>query len=111
MAQKPVFREHCILYSSRLEAATRPGDTPGVKFVRRYQPTEISGQPSQGPKHDIYRHPQALELPAESFSAAMDLYSLGTILLEIAEWRALQYLVNTIADIDAAEVPRSKWRR
>lgn len=31
----------------------------------------------------------------------MDVYSLGTVLLEIAEWRALRYLVDSVVDVDA----------
>jgi serine/threonine protein kinase len=68
-------------------------------FARADSPTEISEQPSANPKHDIYRHPSALGEPTESFNASMDAYSLGTVLLEIAEWRALRYLVDKVVDV------------
>ena len=80
----------------------------GFNFARLGTPTEISEQPSADPKHDIYRHPSALGQPLVSFDESMDVYSLGTILLEIAEWRALRYLVDSVVDVDAQEVPLDK---
>lgn len=90
---------------------TNPSSIPdnlflaGFSFARADSPTEISEQPSGDPKHDIYRHPAALGEPTENFSAIMDAYSLGTVLLEIAEWRALQYLVDSVVDASAERVP------
>src|SRR5256885_17127717 len=46
--------------------------------------------------------------PSLSFSALMDVYSLGTVMLEIAEWRALRYIVDSVADVGAENVPISK---
>ncbi|OTA54510.1 hypothetical protein K449DRAFT_389246 [Hypoxylon sp. EC38] len=80
----------------------------GFAFARLGSPTEISEQPSEDPKLDIYRHPQALGQPTTSFSATMDVYSLGTVLLEIAEWRALRYLVDSVVDVGAENVPLSR---
>lgn len=34
----------------------------------------------------------------------MDVYSLGTVLLKIAEWRPLKYLVQPVVDVDGPEV-------
>ncbi|KAF4511873.1 hypothetical protein G6O67_001077 [Ophiocordyceps sinensis] len=79
----------------------------GFAFARMGSPTEISEQPSAEPKHDIYRHPQALGEPTASFRPEMDAYSLGVVLLEIAEWRALRYLVDSVVDVSAADVPLS----
>jgi hypothetical protein len=79
----------------------------GFAFARAGAPTEISERPSADPKRDIYRHPAALGEPTESFSAHMDTYSLGTVLLEIAEWRSLRYLVDSVVDVGAADVPLS----
>jgi hypothetical protein len=80
----------------------------GFGYARLDRPTEISEQPSEDPKRDIYRHPDALGAPSESFNACMDLYSLGVVLLEIAEWRALQYLVNSVVNVDEEDVPLSQ---
>ncbi|PMD16723.1 hypothetical protein NA56DRAFT_649282 [Hyaloscypha hepaticicola] len=80
----------------------------GFAFARAGAPTEISERPSADPKRDIYRHPAALGEPAESFSADMDTYSLGTVLLEIAEWRSLRYLVDSVVDVGAADVPLNR---
>jgi hypothetical protein len=80
----------------------------GFNFARFASPTEISEQPSADPKHDIYRHPSAMGEPSLSFSALMDVYSLGTVMLEIAEWRALRYIVDSIVDVSAENVPLSK---
>ena len=80
----------------------------GFNFARLGAPTEISEQPSADPKHDIYRHPSALGQLLVSFDESMDVYSLGTILLENSEWRALRYLVDSVVDVDAQEVPLDK---
>jgi hypothetical protein len=80
----------------------------GFNFARLSSPTEISEQPSANPKHDIYRHPSALGQQSVSFNELMDVYSLGTILLEIAEWRALQYLVDNVVNAGAESVPLDK---
>jgi serine/threonine protein kinase len=77
----------------------------GFNFARLDPPTEISEQPSANLNYDIYRHPEALEEPSVSFSELMDVYSLGTILLEIAEWKPLRYLVKSVVDRHAGKVP------
>ncbi|KAI1207869.1 prion-inhibition and propagation-domain-containing protein [Annulohypoxylon truncatum] len=77
----------------------------GFAFARFGSPTEISEQPSANPTFDIYRHPHALGDPTTSFSATMDVYSLGTVMLEIAEWRALRYLVDSVVNVGAENVP------
>src|SRR5208282_5911867 len=64
----------------------------GFSFARFASPSEISEQPSADPKRDIYRHPSAMGEPSVSFNSTVDVYSLGTILVEIAEWRALKHI-------------------
>ncbi|KAM3087807.1 hypothetical protein ACMFMG_001877 [Clarireedia jacksonii] len=80
----------------------------GFSFSRFASPTEISEQPSADPQRDVYRHPDALGEASESFNAFMDLYSLGTILVEISEWRGLKFLVQSIVNVDNDTVPFSK---
>ncbi|KAH7397970.1 prion-inhibition and propagation-domain-containing protein [Cadophora sp. MPI-SDFR-AT-0126] len=68
-------------------------------FARQDSPSEISEQPSQEPLADIYRHPQALGEPSMSFQKHMDMYSLGLLLLELAEWKALKHIVAKCVDV------------
>lgn len=71
----------------------------GFAFSRLDSPSQISEQPSSDPERDLYRHPEAMGEPSSSFTAAMDIYSLGTILLEIGEWRSLKSLVEKFVDV------------
>jgi hypothetical protein len=71
----------------------------GFGFARFDAPSEISEQLSTEPAWDIYRHPSALGEPSASFSKAMDVYSLGVILVELAEWRALKSMVTEVVDV------------
>ncbi|KAG9772982.1 hypothetical protein KCU88_g5955, partial [Aureobasidium melanogenum] len=71
----------------------------GFSFSRQDSPAEISEQPSSEPQADIYRHPHALGEPSTSFQKHMDLYSLGLILVELAEWKALKYIVKDCVDV------------
>ena len=70
----------------------------GFAFSRIESPTEISEQPSADPFSDIYRHPHPLGDPCVSFEKRMDLYSLGIVMVEIAEWCALKTLVRRFVD-------------
>ena len=76
----------------------------GFTFARLGNPTEISEQPSKDPLRDVYRHPKAMGEPTETFDEAKDVYSLGTILLEIIEWRPLKFLVEEVVKVDGEEV-------
>lgn len=71
----------------------------GFSFSRQDSPSEISEQPSQEPLADIYRHPHALGEPSTSFQKYMDMYSLGLVLLELAEWKALKHIVTKCVDV------------
>ncbi len=77
----------------------------GFAFSRLDSASEISEQPSSDPQRDIYRHPEAMGEPSESFTAAKDIYALGTILLEIGEWRSLKSMVEKIVNVSKPEVP------
>ena len=76
----------------------------GFNFCRPDSPSEISEQPSADPERDIYRHPEAMGEPMESFSVAKDVYALGTILLEVGEWRSLKSLVEKVADLRRSDI-------
>jgi serine/threonine protein kinase len=71
----------------------------GFAFSRFDSPEAISEQPSANSSHDIYRHPQALREPSISFKKHMDMYSLGTIMVEIAEWRPLKHIILKCVDV------------
>ncbi|KAH6705196.1 prion-inhibition and propagation-domain-containing protein [Leptodontidium sp. MPI-SDFR-AT-0119] len=71
----------------------------GFSFARQDSPSEISEQPSKEPLADIYRHPHALGEPSTSFQKHMDMYSLGLLLLELAEWKALKHIVAKCVEI------------
>ncbi|KAL8646333.1 MAG: hypothetical protein Q9226_006904 [Calogaya cf. arnoldii] len=63
---------------------------------------------SSNPQLDIYRHPEAMGEPSESFTDAKDVYALGTILLEIGEWRSLSRLVEKIVNVEKGDVALSQ---
>jgi hypothetical protein len=42
--------------------------------------------------------------PSTSITAAKDIYALGTILLEIGEWRSLRSLVESVVDMSKSDV-------
>lgn len=78
----------------------------GFSFARFNSPTEPSEQPSLDPQQDLYRHPDALGEPSIRFSKSKDNYALGTVLLEIAEWRSLRSIVaNKVVDFSQKDVP------
>lgn len=80
----------------------------GFQFSRLDNRTEISENPSSNPSHDIYRHRNALGEPSMAFEQYMDIYSLGTILIEIAEWRPLRHVVLKHVDVKSGGVPLDK---
>ena len=108
---KNLCSENILFFDSEVRFSIDVASKPllvGFSFARQDSPTEISEQPSADPRQDIYHHPAVMGEPSTSYSALMDVYSLGTILLEIAEWRPLRYLVKSFVDVNAETVPLSK---
>jgi len=68
----------------------------GYEYARFDSSSEVSEQPSSNPEHDIYRHPSAIGDYSESFNRLFDIYSLGLIFLEIAQWRPLRKIVSKV---------------
>jgi serine/threonine protein kinase len=66
----------------------------GFDFSRQDRPSEMSEGISEDPQADTYRHPSALGEPLVSFDKTMDLYSVGTVLMELTEWRPLKAIVQ-----------------
>lgn len=90
-----------------VDASVSPLSRPvlvGFAFSRQDSPSQISEQPSSNPHHDIYRHPEAMGEPSVSFSAAKDIYALGTILVEIGEWHSLKTLVKNVVDWNRQDI-------
>lgn len=82
----------------------------GFNFSRMDRPAEISEYVSEDPQADIYRHPSALGDPLVAFEKNMDLYSLGTVLVELTEWRPLWAIVQKIVKGNSSgqDVPLEK---
>lgn len=79
----------------------------GFSFARQDSPTEISEQPTSDVLRDLYRHPGALGEPSEAFERHMDAYSLGCVLIEVAEWAPLRKIVRKRIDTSSSEVKLS----
>lgn len=62
----------------------------GFTFSRLGSPGQVSEEAYYDSRQDVYQHPDAMGEPSESFSAAKDVYALGTVLLEVGEWRSLK---------------------
>lgn len=76
----------------------------GFPFARLDAPGEVTDKPSLEPARDIYRHPGALDGVGARYQPFMDLYSLGAVLMEIAEWRPLSTLVKQVIDVKKVAV-------
>ncbi|RKL36689.1 hypothetical protein BFJ72_g8238 [Fusarium proliferatum] len=99
---KDMRSENILLVSPTSSPSTDRLGRPylcGFSFARQGSPTEISEQPSEDLSRDIYRHPKALGEPSDSFERYMDAYSLGCVLIEIAEWAPLRKIVKKRVDI------------
>ena len=108
------MRSDNILLLSPGDPSSLPLSYPvlaGFAFSRLDSPSEISEQPSLDPRADIYRHSEAMGEPSTSFSAAKDIYALGTILLEIGEWRSLKSLVEKVVDVGKPDVALNQLAR
>ncbi|KAF5639669.1 hypothetical protein F52700_4051 [Fusarium sp. NRRL 52700] len=99
---KDMRSENILLVSPTSNPSTDRLGRPylcGFSFARQSSPTEISEQPSEDLSRDIYRHPKALGEPSESFERYMDAYSLGCVLVEIAEWAPLRKIIRKRVDV------------
>lgn len=103
---KNLRSENILLFpSTSLEHPLANPMLAGFAFSRMDSPSAISEQPSTDPQRDIYRHPESMGEPSTSFTAAMDIYALGTVLLENGEWRSLRSLVEEVVNVGKADVP------
>jgi len=100
---KSLRADNILFFPSRLKAGGHKSgislDEPylvGYEYARFDGTSEVSEQPSSNPEHDIYRHPLAIGDYSESFNRLFDIYSLGLIFFEIAQWRPLRKIVAKV---------------
>lgn len=101
---KDLRSEHILFLPSKKSSLLANPVFARFGFARADTACAISEQPSSYSQNDIYQHPDAMGEPSVSFTAEKDIYSLGTILLEIGEWRSLKSLVDKIVDVARADV-------
>lgn len=66
----------------------------GYEYARFDSSQDITQKPPRNIWHDIYRHPSAQGDSGISYNKTFDIYSLGLILLEIAQWKPLRHIVR-----------------
>ena len=93
---KSIRSENVLLIGSH-ERINRP-IMVGFVFSRPASPAEISDAPSSEPLRDIYRHPAVMGDVTSKFDKYKDIYALGTVLVEIGEWRSLKSIVEKVID-------------
>jgi hypothetical protein len=67
----------------------------GFDYARPAWREEMTEAPPANPEYDIYKHPR-IQLAAgrEAYRKAFDVYSLGIILMEIAEWKSIDVIIG-----------------
>ncbi len=83
----------------------------GFEYSRPARSDDMTEQPLQNPSHDIYRHPMIQSQSGRddgrnSYKEIHDIYSLGIILIEIAEWQPIDRILGI--DLDVAR-PKDLW--
>lgn len=108
---KNLRSENILFFRAKKEAYIEPSGLglaepilAGFAFSRVNSSTEISEQPLANITHDIYRHPDAMGEPTESYDMTKDIYALGLILLEIGEWRSLKSLLEGVVDLNKPDI-------
>lgn len=73
----------------------------GFGYARPTFREDMTEIPSQNPEHDMYRHPRTHGLGPwegrQGFKRTFDIYSLGIILIELANWQSINDVLE-IAD-------------
>ncbi|KIX95566.1 uncharacterized protein Z520_08686 [Fonsecaea multimorphosa CBS 102226] len=73
----------------------------GYGYARQNDPRDISDEVREDPELKIYRHPQATgqgQQERQPFCPRFDLYSLGVVLVEIALWKPLKWIMPETFD-------------
>ncbi|KAI9856001.1 MAG: hypothetical protein M1813_009326 [Trichoglossum hirsutum] len=80
----------------------------GFDYARPARSEEMTERPPENPEYDIYRHPFTHgDGPLESYKKPFDIYSLGVILVEIANWLPIDRIVG-ITDLPKAKPDRTR---
>ena len=80
----------------------------GFGYARPAFRGDMTEIPSQNPEHDMYRHPRMHGLGPwegrQGFKRTFDIYSLGIILVEIANWLSIEEVLK-LGDPSALDSP------
>ena len=111
------LRSHNIVFSSG-----NNGDVDlscpflsGFGYARPAFRGDMTEIPSQNPEHDMYRHPRMHGLGPwegrQGFKRTFDIYSLGVVLVEIANWLSIEEVLElgdpkTLDDPTLADIQR-----
>lgn len=68
----------------------------------RLEEAAVSISETDNPARDIYAHPS--HIWGVRYEGYMDIYSLGTILVELAEWMSLSRLVRSVIDVRKEDI-------
>ena len=101
------IRSENIVFFVNQGAALRTGDCSvipkptlvGFAFARLDEVLLSIGPAPSYPPTDIYQHPFYIGEGYSRYAPYMDVYSLGTVLVELAEWKPLSDLVSTVIDV------------
>lgn len=78
----------------------------GFGYARPTFREDMTEIPSQNPEHDMYRHPRTHGLGPwegrQGFKRTFDIYSLGIILVELANWETIDEVLN-MADLSSVD--------
>ncbi|MCJ1381955.1 hypothetical protein MMC17_005067 [Xylographa soralifera] len=70
----------------------------GFGYARPAFREDMTEIPSHHPEHDMYRHPRTHRFGPwegrQGFKRTFDIYSLGIVLLEIADWQTIDEVLN-----------------
>jgi hypothetical protein len=67
----------------------------GFDYARPEWREEMTEAPPANPEYDIYKHPRIHHAAdREGYRKSFDIYSLGIILMEIAEWKTIDVIVG-----------------
>ena len=103
---------HKCVRSNNIVYFTPPGSAPqdafpiscGYEYARSDIWDEPKEETSGRPENGIYRHPSVLDRtdPEARSKKSHDTYSLGIVLMEIAQWKPIDQTVNCLRDSNSS---------
>jgi hypothetical protein len=94
------LRSHNIIFFPESGRAISYSDPylSGFGYARPAFREDMTEVPSQNPEHDMYRHPRTHRLGPwegrQGFKRTFDIYSLGVVLVEIANWQSIDEVLK-----------------